>query len=266
MQDLLLHERPPVSLEPTDPRQTLLPILEGLSRALGYRRALVALYDADRATLRGTIGLNVPDALSEALEVGLADEANPLVVALLEGRPLRVDDVRTETRLTEHAIALLLEMDITSFVVAPLPINVEPASRSDSRADRSLVSTWLGREIPAVGVVLLSRDDTITDADIDRLMPFATQAGTALARVSDAERLRDSTERYAIEDEWLWWMVNGLADPIEGTELLFEMISSPATNYRDGARGTVSVLKNITDLRYATEELTQNVQLLQTAD
>ena len=333
MQDLLLHERPPVSLEPTDPRQTLLPILEGLSRALGYRRALVALYDADRATLRGTIGLNVPDALSEALEVGLADEANPLVVALLEGRPLRVDDVRTETRLTEHAIALLLEMDITSFVVAPLPSNVEPASRSDSRADRSLVSTWLGREIPAVGVVLLSRDDTITDADIDRLMPFATQAGTALARVSDAERLRDSTERYAIEDEWLWWMVNGVADPIvltddnndimlhnvraeslfranagdsegkrraismnnflftaalsasnleqggarvgreltlvdpiEGTELLFEMISSPATNYRDGARGTVSVLKNITDLRYATEELTQNVQLLQTAD
>src|SRR5262249_3809903 len=54
--------------------------------------------------------------------------------------------------------------------------------------------------------------------------------------------------------------------PIEGTELLFEMFTQPATNYFNGARGTVSVLSNINDLRQATEQVTQNVQLLHTAE
>src|ERR1044071_2286656 len=57
-----------------------------------------------------------------------------------------------------------------------------------------------------------------------------------------------------------------LVDPIEGTELLFEMRTLPATNYFNGARGTVSVLTNITDLRHATEQVTQNVHRLQTAE
>ncbi|MBV8719695.1 MAG: hypothetical protein JOZ65_31870, partial [Chloroflexi bacterium] len=57
-----------------------------------------------------------------------------------------------------------------------------------------------------------------------------------------------------------------LVDPIEGTELLFEMRILPATNYFNGARGTVAVLTNITDLRHATEQVTQNVHLLQSAE
>jgi signal transduction histidine kinase len=44
------------------------------------------------------------------------------------------------------------------------------------------------------------------------------------------------------------------------------MTTRPATNYFNGARGTVAVLTNITDLRHATEQVTQNVQLRQTAE
>src|SRR5207247_9878039 len=57
-----------------------------------------------------------------------------------------------------------------------------------------------------------------------------------------------------------------LVDPIEGSDLLFEMITMSATNYFNGARGTVAVLKNITDLRHATEQVTQNVHRLQSAE
>jgi PAS domain S-box-containing protein len=57
-----------------------------------------------------------------------------------------------------------------------------------------------------------------------------------------------------------------LVDPIEGTEMNFEVISYPARHYRLSTVGTVSVLKNVTDLRRATEQLTENVQLLQSAD
>src|SRR5437763_15543465 len=44
------------------------------------------------------------------------------------------------------------------------------------------------------------------------------------------------------------------------------MRTLPATNYFNGARGTVAVLTNITDLRQATEQVTQNVHRLQTAE
>src|SRR5262249_56031387 len=56
-----------------------------------------------------------------------------------------------------------------------------------------------------------------------------------------------------------------LAPPIEGRVLLSEITPSPATNYFNGARGTLAVLKNITDLRHATEQVSQNVHRLQTA-
>src|SRR2546430_8112719 len=78
-----------------DPRETLTPMLEGLSRALGYRRAAVALYDPARGVLRGTVGLNVPDALVESIEIPLDETDNPLVIALREGVTLRVEDTRT---------------------------------------------------------------------------------------------------------------------------------------------------------------------------
>jgi nitrogen-specific signal transduction histidine kinase len=307
-----------------DPRETLTPMLEGLSRALGYRRAVVALYDPARGALRGTVGLNVPDALVESIEIPLGEAESPMVIALREGVPLRVDDTRTQSRLRDDALGLLLEMEIASFVVVPLRISSEQFG----------LATWQGRDVPAVGVVILSKDDAITDADIERLMPFATQAGTALVRASDVERLKDSSEQHAVEKEWLFWMVNGIADPvvlvdadndiilqnlraetlfkanpeasegkrramqmnnflftaalstsnleqnaagrsardvtlvdpIEGTELLFEMRTLPATNYFNGARGTIAVLTNITDLRHATEQVTQNVHRLHTAE
>src|SRR5260221_12997597 len=112
MTDLLqLYEQTPTLPEAGDLRQTLVPMLEGLSRALGYRRALVALYDQSRGTLRGSIGLNVPESIAEALEVPLTEAENPLVRALVSGTAQRVDDVKTETRMREHSRALLLELD-----------------------------------------------------------------------------------------------------------------------------------------------------------
>jgi nitrogen-specific signal transduction histidine kinase len=302
-----------------DPHETLTPMLEGLSRALGYRRAVVALYDPALGALRGTVGLNVPDPLVESFELALDQSSSPLVVALREGVPQRVDDVRTAS-LSEQATDQLLEMEMGSFVVLPLR----------GTSERFGLATWQGRDVPAVGVVILSKDEPITDADIERLLPFAAQAGTALVQASDVERFKDSSEQHAVGKEWLFWMINAVADPIilcdadndiilqnmraeslfkahpddsegrkraiwlnnffftaalssskleqnvprdltlvdpvEGTELLFEMITRPATNYFNGARGTVAVLTNITDLRHATEQVSQNVQLLQTAE
>src|SRR6266542_25888 len=314
--------------DPANLRETLIPMLDGLSRALGYDRALVALFDQRRGTLRGSVGLNVPEPLAESLEVPLSQAGNPIVKAVLDGTPQRVEQAETDAQLDDNTRALLSELGMSSFVVAPL--------RSGT-SEFGPPPTWQGREIWSQGAVLLSKDERITDEDIEWLMPFANQAGVALARATDVELLRTSTEQAAIENEWLWWMINAvddpvivvdsqnnivhenvraeqffragtedseakrhairmnnflftaavstwnleqgdnparqvsdteltLVDPIEGTDLYFDVLTTPMMHYRLGMRGLVCVLKNVTDLRRATEQLSQNVQQLQMAD
>ena len=57
-----------------------------------------------------------------------------------------------------------------------------------------------------------------------------------------------------------------LVDPIQGSELIFEVITMAALNHRTGERGTVSVLKDVTDIRHMTQELTRSALRIQTAD
>jgi PAS domain S-box-containing protein len=294
----------------TDPEAALLPVLEGLARAFGYDRSLVALTDERTHVLRGRFGRGIADQIAEAFQVPVANVQDPSIVALNTGVPQRVDDVSADERITTTTRELLTELGFASFVVAPL------------RA----------QDQPPIGVVLLSKGIPSSDADLQALAPFATQAGSLLAQARDVVELRQGGEAHAVEKEWLWWMVNAFADPvvvtdeqnelvlanhaadllfksrkddsagrthaismnnflftaalstwnlqsaiersreltlvdpIEGSELIFEVITSPATNYRIGSRGTVSVLKNVTDLRHVTQELSANIQRLQSAD
>ena len=48
-----------------------------------------------------------------------------------------------------------------------------------------------------------------------------------------------------------------LVDPLEGTDLHFEVISTPAANARGEPLGLVSIFRDVTDLREANEELAQ---------
>jgi len=293
-----------------DPEATLVPVLDGLARAFGYERALVALSDDRANVLRGRFGRGIADQIAEAFRVPLTNLQDPTVVALTTGVPQRVDDVASDDRVTPVTREVLTELGFESFVVAPLRASGQPP----------------------IGVVLLSKGAPASDADVQALAPFATQAGSLLVQARDAAELRQGGEAHAVEKEWLWWMVNAFADPvvvtdeqnelvlanhsaellfkggkddsagkahaismnnflftaalstwnlqsatertreltlvdpIEGDELIFEVITSPATNYRIGSRGVVSVLKNVTDLRHVTQELSANIQRLQSAD
>ncbi|MDE3112861.1 MAG: GAF domain-containing protein [Chloroflexota bacterium] len=56
-----------------------------------------------------------------------------------------------------------------------------------------------------------------------------------------------------------------LVDPIEGSEIVYEVIARAATNYRDASRGTVAVLKDVTQLRHVNEELERGREQLHSA-
>ena len=311
MADLVQRQREPAS--DRDPRETLEPMLDDLVRGLGYDKAVVLVYDEPSASLRGLFGWNVTDDQARRLAVGVAGSDDPLVVALRTGAPQRVDPGDGVT-LDPGIGTALVDMGIGGFVAAPLR---SAAGRSDGPR----------------AVVLLARKDGVRDADLERLAPFARQASAALTREQDVQLLRRASESHAVEKEWLWWMVNSVADPVlvtdaqndilhlnrraehlfhssdeesagkrravwmnnflftaalsawnldtasratnrevtlvdpvEGTELIYEVITMPALNHRIGERGVVSVLKDVTDIRHMTEELARSAERIQTAD
>ncbi len=57
-----------------------------------------------------------------------------------------------------------------------------------------------------------------------------------------------------------------LVDPIEGSDIHFEVLSTPALDARGERIGLVSVFRDVTDLRHANEELARNFSLLQQAE
>lgn len=57
-----------------------------------------------------------------------------------------------------------------------------------------------------------------------------------------------------------------LVDPLEGSDIHFEVISTPALNARGDRIGMVSIFRDVTDLRRANEELARNFGKLQQAE
>src|SRR5438309_5067913 len=127
-----------------EPEASLEPVLEGLARAFGFERALVALSDERRRVLRGRYGRAIAEELAEAYEVPLANADDPTVVAFQTGVPQRVDDVTADERVTEATRGILSELGFSSYVIAPLR---------------------------ATGVVLLSKGTPASDADVQALLP-----------------------------------------------------------------------------------------------
>src|SRR2546422_7297522 len=331
MADVLERRKRRPALPLRDPRETLEPLLDEIMRSLGFERAVVLLYDEERAALAGSFGIGVADTIARELVIPLASPGDPIVVALRGGLPQRIPDAASDLRITAPARETLGRAGLGPIVAAPLR---STAGRGPGGQDGT------GAAAPSLeagggwaGVVLLSRASGVTQSDVDGLVPFARQAEEALSLQRDVDLLRDASEAHAVEKEWLWWMVNGvgdavlvtdsnndivlqnrraeslfrasdedsagkrravwmnnflftaalstwklerlgaitgrevtLVDPIEGEELIYEVITTPVTNYRVGMRGTVSVLKNVTDIRHIGEELARGRQRLQTAE
>lgn len=57
-----------------------------------------------------------------------------------------------------------------------------------------------------------------------------------------------------------------LVDPMEGSDIHFEVISTPALNAKGERLGLVSIFRDVTDLREANEELARNFTKLQQAE
>ncbi len=69
----------------------------------------------------------------------------------------------------------------------------------------------------------------------------------------------------AIEGGEPWRHELLLVDPVDGSDLLFELLSTVTMDPREGT-GIVSILRNVTDLRRATQEIEENYRKLRLAE
>src|SRR6266850_3650653 len=140
MADLL--ERPPrrSPAPPRDPRETLEPLLDELMRKLGFERAVVLLYDEERAALAGSFGVGVPDTIARDLLIPLANVDDPIVVALRGGLPQRIGDATSDARISAPARETLGRAGLGPIVAAPLGSTAGrgPAGRDGTGAPRTL--------------------------------------------------------------------------------------------------------------------------------
>ena len=256
---------------------------------------------ARAGTCSGLAGIGVSAAAVDAFSLDLGDRTHPLVVALAGGEPVAFHDsgqpllraVETPLgNLSFHAVPLgrskeeigpgmLLLTGITDGPVADdllwaaelLGVRLASLWYRRAQADErrhKRERSWLFSIINAVTDPIL-----LTDAD-GRILVANAGAETLLTAGEDK---REGWRRAVALNNMLFsasLFTNAarsgptrrellLVDPSEGQDLLFEVLSTPVT-IRPGETGVASVLRNVTDLRRATEEIEENYRRLRVAE
>jgi PAS domain S-box-containing protein len=278
--------------------------LEWLARHAGVRRSVCLAIDAESNMLVGIAGYGVPSEEVGFFSWPLSDARDPLVAALDAPGPLSVKAGRNNGYGGRLAAATPLGNG--PFTVIPLRgaresdnalgvLLLRPTSTGDP--DVIWAASALGQKIEQIRgrgslaeeVRKLRRERalffTIINAVTDPILLTDTE-GRLIVANSRAEKLFAASEeesegrRRAVElNNMLFSAALSrtavdtpsearellLVDPSDGSDLLFEVLSTTVEDPREGT-GVVSVLRNITDLRRATEQIEENYQKLRIAE
>jgi PAS domain S-box-containing protein len=279
--------------------------LDWLARHAGIRRATCLVVDDGASTLVGIGSSRVPDSEMREFALSLSDMHHPLVAALFEttptvfrqGRtnghaavvladaplgsgpftaiPLRPsgDDHRDAVGLLVVRAGAVLTPDAT-WLAGMLGQRIEQARGRGGAAEEA---RQLRRERTLFFTIINSVTDPILLTDTEGRLIVANARAEKLfaATEEESEGRRRAVElnnmlfsaalsRTAVETpsearELL------LVDPSDGSDLLFEVLSNTVEDPREGT-GIVSVLRNVTDLRRATEQIEENYQKLRLAE
>jgi signal transduction histidine kinase len=278
-----------------DPARCAQRALGWLQRYAGVRRGVcLAAYADAGPRLLPVASLGVVDEGIERFSVDLELAEHPLTRALLAARPSMVPSNGVSS-------TPLGRDDVQAIPLAPLHPRDLPAGLlllTPPTPRLSREARWLGRVlgprlaalIAAVRLedaearlqrergLLFSIINAVTDpillTDGDgRIIIANARAETLLATDDDQSDGRRravalnnmlfsaALTRHAIEGAGGPRHEVPLVDPVDGSDLLFELLSTMTTNAREGT-GIVSILRNVTDLQRATAELEDNYRKL----
>ena len=266
-----------------------------LAEHAGATRGLCLVIDSDRNRLSTVAGYGAGRS-AEGFSVDLEDRVHPLVAAALGSRPVLIDDSRARGEATTPlGRGLLTAAPMYARVgrqSAPAGLLLLSGAR---KADEGLVvwaATLLGTRIVHLARARgfsetdrrRRREQTLLDAVPDPILLTDAEGRVHVANAR-ARALLVSTEmesegrrravglnnmlfssalaQSAIQEGGRREVL--LADPDDGSDLFFELISTSVTDAREGT-GFVSILRNIGDLRRATEEIEENYRKLRIAE
>lgn len=281
------------------------PTLEELTERLAYERAFFVLMDRQTAAIRGAVGVNVPESLVTLPELWQDARGGPMAQAFQSGRPVRIDDAVRDPRVSEGARALYSAFGLLSFAAIPLvpasgvlvvakekPIaeheigdllpyagriiacvveRDEVRRLTQTGEEHAIQADWLWWMINAVPDPILLTDAenrvVLHNVHAERLFLAGPDASEGKRRAIQLNNslLTVALGGYATDQGAALGRELTLVDPIEGTELSFEVICRQATNLRSGEAGLISVLKDVTDLRHADQQIRRSLDELQRA-
>jgi signal transduction histidine kinase len=264
----------------------------------GARRAICALIDAESGRIERVASHGVPSAQLDSLSLAFDQPDHPLVFALA-GR----EAISLPRNGRKRGPGHLWRGD---FLAIPLPLSAKGEARlglllvSPSRAsgDARWAAELLGQKLArlrtaaalAEGEHKLQRErelllnivnaspDPILMTDPEGRMIISNARADALfsAKEGESEGRRRAVQlnnmlfsaalsQQAIEESGASRRELLLVSPSEGSDLLFELLSSVVQHPREG-NCVVSILRNVTDLRAATEQIEENFRRLKLAE
>jgi PAS domain S-box-containing protein len=279
--------------------------LEWLARNAGVRRSLCLAVDSESNMLVGIAGYGVASDDVGLFSWPLGDTRDPLVASLSASAPQTFKPSRANghagrivpaTPLGTGAFTAIPLRGVRDEQEDGLGLLLIRQGSLD-QADITWATTVLGQKIEQIRgrgslteeVRKLRRERalffTIINAVTDPILLTDTE-GRLIVANSRAEKLFAASEeesegrRRAVElNNMLFSAALSrtavdmpsearellLVDPSDGSDLLFEVLSTTVEDPREGT-GVVSVLRNITDLRRATEQIEENYQKLRIAE
>jgi signal transduction histidine kinase len=274
--------------------------VEWLGQRAGARRAICALIDAESGKMLQVVAHGVPSGQLQNLKVAFADPGHPLVFAL--SRPEPVALARSGNRPNPAALLgsgfLAIPLPLSEKREARLGLLLVSPSRAELDREARWAAEILGQKLARLRAsgalqesehrlarerellvnIIDASPDPILLTDTEGRMIISNGRADALftAKEGDSEGRHRAVglnnmlfsaalSQQAIDQSGAARRELLLVSPSEGSDLLFELLSSVVRHPREGTC-VVSILRNVTDLRAATEQIEENYRKLRLAE
>ena len=278
-----------------EPAECVGRVLEWLRQHTGLEQAVVLEVDPDGGRLTGTAGFGLPAARVDQFALDLEAREHPLVAALSETRPVYLTPeaglrVGQSLPLRNPMVAVPFQGVASGERTVGGLLLGSPGTPAAARDLQWLAEVLGHRLVRMRWLRRLARERSllysIVNAVADPVM-LTDSEGRLIIANSRAESLfasrpeqSEGRRRAVALNNMLFSAALGerairetapdrrellLVDPVEGSDLLFEILSTSAGDSREGM-GIVSVLRNVSDLRRATEEIEANYARVRRAE
>jgi signal transduction histidine kinase len=279
-----------------DARECAQAAVDWLATRAGARRAVCAILDAESGKVRDVVAHGVSSSQLGGLTIALEDPDDPLVFALSGPEPVSLG--KKHRGLFAQGDLLAIPLPVSEEREARVGLLLVALSRPQIEGQIRWAAELLGqklarlrgeaalieaahrhsRERELLLNIINASPDPILLTDTEGRMIISNARADALFTAKEGESegrhravslnnmlFSATLSQQGIDESGAARRELLLVSPSEGSDLLFELLSSVVQHPREGTC-VVSILRNVTDLRAATEQIEENYRRLKLAE